>query len=114
MYRGLVSSKTFAELLERDSDKIKQMSRERGVDVVDPEWSILSELGGYYGYGVIEAIRSNSIKAEDMYSLLKAGRQMAAIERSERTVDIFMAFIGTQSQKGSAAFKKHLKEIGKI
>lgn len=109
-----MSNKTFAELLERDSEKIKEMSRERGINVVDPEWSILAELGKYYGYSVIEAVRENRMKAEDMYNLLKAGRQMYAIERSERLLDTFMAMAGTQSQKGSAALSKHLREIGKL
>ena len=110
-----MSNKTWEELLERDKDKIADIARNRGgVKVssgIDPEWLTLAELGAEYGYTVIEAVRNNNMSADDMRSLLKATRQLRAMDRFERLIDLRMALASIHSKESGKAFQKHIKEI---
>ena len=108
-----VKKPTLQDLLERDKDKIAQLARVNKGTTVDPEDELLSEFGLYFGWDAVWAVKTNSITANDMHTLILGARRVNAANRYNIIVDNYYAYAATQSDKGGKAFKDRLREITK-
>lgn len=104
---------TLEQLLERDKDKIGELSKLKSATEIDPEWLLLAEFGSYYGYQAIVDVRKNVISAEDMQQLLAGARRIENLNRYNRIIDQYTAFAATQTKGGVKALKGLLGELRK-
>ncbi len=104
---------TLQEMLERDKEKIAENNQLRVGTTVDPEDEMLSEFGLYFGWDAVWAVKTNTVTANDMQSLILGARKVNNANRYNKSIDMYFAFAGSQGKEGNKAFKEHLGNIRK-
>lgn len=102
---------TIQDLLERDKDKIAELSRNRASERPDPMWELLAEFGLYFGWQATLDAMNDEISFRDFNDLLKAARRIDAAKRHNFVLDTYMANAASQTKDGAKVLRKYLGEL---